>query len=45
MVDTRIYKKAKQRKEQKASTILGWINIALGLGTFLANWVSNHFFW
>jgi len=45
LVDAKMFKKAKQKKEQKASMIFGWMNIAIGLGVFLANWIYNHFFW
>ncbi|MCM3729411.1 hypothetical protein M3226_27865 [Neobacillus cucumis] len=45
LVDAKMYKKAKQKKERKASLIFGWMNIALGLGLFLINWIYNHFIW
>ena len=45
LVDAKMYKKAKQKKEQKASIIFGWMNITIGLGVFLANWIYNKFIW
>ncbi|MEH7419435.1 CLC_0170 family protein [Neobacillus drentensis] len=45
LVDAKMYKKEKQKKEHKASLIFGWLNIALGLGLFLTNWVYNNFIW
>jgi hypothetical protein len=44
-IDVKMYKKAKQKKEQKASSIFGWMNIAIGIGIFLANWIYNKFIW
>ncbi|WP_160725916.1 CLC_0170 family protein [Bacillus sp. USDA818B3_A] len=45
LVDANMYKKAKQKREHKASLILSWMNIVLGLGLFLANWIYNNFLW
>jgi hypothetical protein len=45
LIDAKTYKKGGQKKEQKASLILGWVNLGLGLGLFLANWVYNNFIW
>ncbi|MBT2659232.1 hypothetical protein J7E81_29220 [Bacillus sp. ISL-18] len=45
LVDAKMYKKEKQKKEQKASLIFGWMNLAIGLGIFLANWIYNNFIW
>lgn len=45
LIDVKIYKKAGQKKEQKATLILGWINILMGLGVFLTNWIYNNYIW
>lgn len=45
LIDAKGYKKGAQKKEQKASLILGWVNISLAVGLFLANWIYNNIFW
>ncbi|MEH7115965.1 CLC_0170 family protein [Neobacillus vireti] len=45
LIDAKMYKKEKQKKEHKTALILAWLNIAFGLGSFLANWIYNSFIW
>ncbi|MCM3768638.1 CLC_0170 family protein [Neobacillus niacini] len=43
--DVKKYKKAAQKKEQKVSRILAWINISIGMGLSLVNWIYQNFVW
>ncbi|MGX6443366.1 CLC_0170 family protein [Neobacillus sp. K501] len=45
LTDVKAYKNANMKKERKASLILGWLNISLGLLLMLANWIYKNFFW
>ncbi|WP_066322203.1 CLC_0170 family protein [Bacillus sp. FJAT-29814] len=45
LTDVKKYKKAAQDKEQKVSLILAWINISIGMGLSLANWIYQNFVW
>lgn len=40
-LDSSIYKEANMNKEQKLSKVLGWVNIALGVAIYVANYVVN----
>ncbi|MGZ4031335.1 MAG: CLC_0170 family protein [Tumebacillaceae bacterium] len=37
--DTLVYKQQNQTKEEKVSRFLGWMNIALGILSYVGNWV------
>ncbi|WP_223590132.1 CLC_0170 family protein [Neobacillus bataviensis] len=43
LTDVKAYKNANLEKEQKASKVLGWINISLGFTLMSVNWVYNIF--
>ncbi|MEH7382907.1 CLC_0170 family protein [Bacillus sp. JJ1533] len=43
--DVKSYKKAKMKKEQRVSKVLGWVNIAAGFIIFIVNWVYQKMFW
>lgn len=45
LTDVKKYKKAAQKKEQKVSLILAWINISFGMGLSLVNWIYQNFVW
>ncbi|MBS4214341.1 MULTISPECIES: CLC_0170 family protein [Neobacillus] len=45
LTDAKKYKKAAQKKEQKVSLILGWINISIGIGLILFNWIYQNLVW
>ena len=37
--DAKAYKKEQQKKEEKVSRFLGWINISLAVLVLVGNWV------
>ncbi|WP_438824236.1 CLC_0170 family protein [Bacillus sp. JJ1562] len=45
LFDVKNYKKAKMKKEQKVSKVLGWLNISAGLFVLILNWVYQKIYW
>ncbi|MDF2726438.1 MAG: hypothetical protein K0Q59_6116 [Paenibacillus sp.] len=44
-IDVKGYELAAMDKERKASRFVGWLNIVLGILTFIANWSLNKWGW
>ncbi len=42
-IDVKIYRRDKLEKEMKIAKYLGWINLALGVIIFLADW--SYYMW
>lgn len=43
--DVKGYRLEKMKKEEKVSRYIGWINVALGIVTFIGNWAYKKWFW
>ncbi|MEK3886500.1 CLC_0170 family protein [Bacillus sp. FSL K6-3431] len=45
LLDVKAFNEAKMKKEKKFSQFLGWINITIGVGLFVANWTYQNLLW
>ncbi|MDN4075290.1 CLC_0170 family protein [Fictibacillus terranigra] len=43
--DAKAYQVAKMKRETKAAKFMGWLNIAVGIFVFLADWAIEKWFW
>ena len=41
LVDTRLLRRLRMPREGKYAFFLGWINIALGIGAWVGNWLFS----
>ncbi|WP_227938201.1 CLC_0170 family protein [Alkalihalobacillus deserti] len=44
VLDDKIYMRDKLINERKIARLLGWINVSLGLMTYVGSWVYNLYF-
>lgn len=44
LFDVKVYGQKRMKKEKKAARFMGWLNVSLGILTFVANWANQMWF-
>lgn len=44
-IDANSYAVKRLVREARSATLLGWVNVCLGIASFVGNWIYSKWFW